>query len=137
MAEKFKLKNAQSAFKPKVDLELSSEKITDQEDFETIERNNKAQVIVSYNFYNGGKDKNKILTINSMIRELDYRLKEEIRKLRWTLSKLHRSIISMSNASKSIDEEVKASIEMMNAYWEGFKLGAKFTTTPSRAKTTQ
>lgn len=122
-SQKYKLLNAKSGFKPKIDLELSSEKITDQEDYEWDERNYKAQVVLSYNFYNKGRDKNKVLTINSMIRELDYRLKEEIRKLKWTLSKLHRSIVSVTNASVSTKAEVLASQDMVNAYWDGFKLG--------------
>jgi len=122
-SQKYKLLNAKSGFKPKVDLELSSERVTDQEDYEWDERNYKAQVVLSYNFYNKGRDKNKILTINSMIRELDYRYKEEVRKLKWTLSKLHRSIISVTNASVSTKAEVLASQEMVNAYWDGFKLG--------------
>lgn len=122
-AQKYKLLNAKSGFKPKIDLELSSEKITNQEDFEEIIRNNKAQIILSYNFYNKGLDKNKVLTMNSMIRELNYKLKEEIRKLKWTLSKLHRSIVSATNASVSTKAEVLASQEMVRAYWDGFKLG--------------
>lgn len=122
-AQKYKLLNAKSGFKPKIDLELSSEKITDQEDFEEIIRNNKAQIILSYNFYNKGLDKNEVLTMNSMIRELNYKLKEEIRKLKWTLSKLHRSIVSATKASVSTKAEVLASKEMVKAYWDGFKLG--------------
>ncbi len=122
-SQKYQLLNSKSGFKPKVDLELSTEKITDQEDFEQNERNNKVQVVLSYNFYNKGRDKNKILTMNSLVRELNYRLKEEIRKLKWTLSKLHRSIVSVTNASVSTKAEVLASQEMVNAYWDGFKLG--------------
>ncbi|MCD4758282.1 MAG: TolC family protein [Arcobacteraceae bacterium] len=122
-SQKYQLLNSKSGFKPKVDLELSTEKITDQEDFEENERNNKVQVVLSYNFYNKGRDKNKILTMNSLVRELNYRLKEEIRKLKWTLSKLHRSIVSVTNASVSTKAEVLASQEMVNAYWDGFKLG--------------
>lgn len=122
-SQKYQLLNSKSGFKPKVDLELSTEKVTDQEDFEENERNNKVQVVLSYNFYNKGRDKNKILTMNSLVRELNYRLKEEIRKLKWTLSKLHRSIVSVTNASVSTKAEVLASQEMVNAYWDGFKLG--------------
>lgn len=122
-AEKFNLKKTNALFKPKVDLELSGENILDQEDYENDEQNYKAQVLLSYNFYNKGKDKNKILTINSKIRELVYRQKEEVRKLKWTLSKLHRSIISITNASVSKKDEVLASEEMVASYWDGFKLG--------------
>jgi len=122
-SQKYQLINSKSGFKPRIDLELSTEKVTDQEDFVENERNNKVEVLFSYNFYNKGKDKNKILTMNSLIRELNYRLKEEIRKLKWTLSKLHKSIGASTNASVSTKAEVIASQEMVNAYWDGFKLG--------------
>jgi outer membrane protein TolC/septal ring-binding cell division protein DamX len=122
-SEKFNLMKAKSPFKPQVDLQLSGENILDQEDYENDEQNYKAQVIMTYNFYNKGKDKNKLLKINSIIRELHFRKNEEIRKLKWTLSKLHRSIISITNASISTKEEVSASENMVVAYWDGFKLG--------------
>jgi len=121
--EKFNLLKAKSPFKPKVDLELSGEQILDEEDYVEDSRNYKAQVLMSYNFYNKGKDKNKILQLNSKIRELKFRKKEEIRKLKWSLSKLHRSIISIADASVSKEKEVVASKEMVVAYWDGFKLG--------------
>ena len=122
-AEKMNLLKATASFKPQIDLELSAEDIVDQEDYETDEENYKAQMIFSYNFYNKGKDKNQILLINSKIRELRFRKKEEIRKLKWSLSKLHRSIISITNAIESKKEEVAASEDMVEAYWDGFKLG--------------
>lgn len=122
-AEKFNLTSARSKFRPQIDLQLSSETILDQEDFEDVEKNHAVQVVMSYNLYNKGKDKNKILSIHSAIREMNYKLKEEIRKLKWSLSKLHRSIISIHNASKSKKEEVSASLEMVASYWDGFKLG--------------
>jgi len=122
-AEKFSLASAKSKFRPQIDLELSSETILDQEDFVEEEKDHKVQVTFSYNLYNQGKDKNKILLLHSTIREINYKLQEEIRKLKWSLSKLHRSIISIHNASKSKTEEVSASMEMVEAYWDGFKLG--------------
>jgi outer membrane protein TolC len=122
-AEKDNLQKINASFKPKIDLELSAEDIVDQEDYLTDEKNYKAQVLFTYNFYNKGKDKNQILTINSKIRELVFRKREAIRKLKWSLSKLHRSIISITNANKSKQEEVSASEEMVKAYWDGFKLG--------------
>jgi len=122
-AQKFKLISAKSSFRPKIDLELSNEKITDQEDYVEDENNYKAQIVLSYNFYNKGKDKKKMFSLNSMVRELEYKRQEEIRKLKWTLSKLQRSITSVSNVSVSTKAEVAASQEMVKAYWEGFKLG--------------
>ena len=122
-AEKINLLVATSSFKPTVDLELSAENVLDQEDYIADEKNYKAQIVFSYNFYNQGKDKNKVLTVNSKIRELVFRKREEIRKLKWSLSKLYRSIVSIQNASESKQEEVESSKDMVNAYWDGFKLG--------------
>ncbi|MEA3289369.1 MAG: TolC family protein, partial [Campylobacterota bacterium] len=122
-AEKYKLQNAKAPFRPKVDFELSANRITDKEDYEYDEDAFKAQLSVTYNFYNKGKDRNKFLKIHSNIRELEYRLEEEIRKLKWNLSKLHTSVVSLINATKSTKEEVSASNEMVDAYWEAFKEG--------------
>lgn len=122
-AEKFNLLGAKSNFRPKVDLEVSSEMVLNQQTINYPQRNDQMMVTMSYNLYNKGKDKNKLLQIQSSIRELHYKLQEEIRKLKWSLSKLHRSIISIHNASKSKENEVNASIEMVDSYWEGFKLG--------------
>ena len=45
-----------------------------------------SELKLSYNIYNGGVDKNKVLKSLSIIRELNYKLNEEIRKIKWNLS---------------------------------------------------
>ena len=80
---------------------------------------------LSYNIYNGGVDKNKVLKSLSIIRELNYKLNEEIRKIKWNLSKLYTSVSSVKEALKSNTNEVISSREMVRANWESFELGEK------------
>ena len=122
-SQKYKLKAAHSGFKPKLDFELSYDNILDKDGFTQREKNIKGQVRLSYNLYNGGRDKNKLLKINSEIRDLNYRANEEIKKLKWNLSKLYTAVLSVKEALKSNVVEVKASRKMVKAYWEAFELG--------------
>jgi outer membrane protein TolC/septal ring-binding cell division protein DamX len=124
-AEKYKLKNAKAEFRPKIDFDISASRVIDSETHEDDGDTEKysAGITFSYNLYNRGADKNKFMTIYSKIKELKYRLNEEIRKLRWTLSKYHNSVATLSDAMSSTKQEVEASLDMVEAYWEGFKLG--------------
>jgi outer membrane protein TolC len=120
---KYKLLNIKASFKPKVDLELSYKNVLDKEDFKVNEETTYAKVTMSYNIYNAGKDTRKTLQAYSSLRELKYRYKEEVKKLKWSTSKLYNSITSLDKTIESTVEEVDASNEMVNAYWEGFQLG--------------
>ena len=64
-AEKYNQKSTRSAFKPKVDFELAYGKTFDGEDIEEDETDVSGTVKFSYNLYNGGRDKNKVLESNS------------------------------------------------------------------------
>ncbi len=121
--EKFIQKKAKANFRPKVDLELSYKKSTEAEDLEADETDINGKINISYNIFNGGKDKNKVLTSNSKIRDLNYKLSEEKKKLKWNLSKVYTSIVSVSQALESTITEVKASRKMVSSYWDAFKLG--------------
>ncbi|WP_071625657.1 TolC family protein [Poseidonibacter lekithochrous] len=122
-AEAYRMKSAQAAFKPKVDFEFSYKKTFEQEDDKEKKDAINGKFKVTYNLYNGGKDKNKILEVNSAIRDLKYRLSEEIRKLKWNLSKLFTSVDSVSQALDSTITEIVASRKAVSSYWEAFKLG--------------
>ena len=122
-AEAFRMKSAQAAFKPKVDFEFSYKKTFEQEDDKEQKDAINGKFKVTYNLYNGGKDKNKVLEVNSAIRDLKYRLSEEIRKLKWNLSKLFTSVDSVSQALDSTITEIIASRKAVSSYWEAFKLG--------------
>lgn len=122
-AEKYKVQNAQSKFSPKVDLEVTYNDIKDQEDYEGDENDFTGRIKLTYNLFNGGKDRNKILRSYSILRDLKYRLNEEVKKLKWNMSKLHTSINSVKDALKSTKSEVVSSKEAVEAYWEAFKLG--------------
>ncbi|WP_164091548.1 TolC family protein [Poseidonibacter lekithochrous] len=122
-AEIFRMKSVQSAFKPKVDFEFSYKKTFEVEDDKEKKDAINGKFKVSYNLYNGGKDKNKILKVNSSIRDLKYQLNEEIRKLKWNLAKLFTSVDSISQALDSTITEIVASRKAVSSYWEAFKLG--------------
>ncbi len=122
-AEKYNQKNKRSAFKPKVDFELSYGKTFDGEDIEEDETDLSGKVKLTYNLFNGGRDKNKVLEANSKIRDLSYKLEEEKKKVKWNLSKIHTSVKTVKDAIESTVEEIKASRKMVTAYWEAFKLG--------------
>ena len=122
-AEKFKQKKLESSFKPKLDFELSFKKTMDSDGLEEEEEDLNGKLKLSYNIFNGGRDKNKVLEASSSIRDLKYRLADEKRKLKWNLSKIHTSVESVKEALKSTITEVKASRQMVTAYWDAFKLG--------------
>jgi outer membrane protein, adhesin transport system len=122
-AEKFNLKSKESNFLPKVDLEISLDNVVDKENFETREEALNGLVTLSYNLYNGGRDENKVLNSYSAIRELNFKLDEEKRKLKWNVSKLFTAINSTNESLKSNISEVISLRKMVEAYWEEFKLG--------------
>ena len=121
--EKFIQKRAKAKFRPKVDFELSYKKSTAAEDLDEEESDLNGKIKLSYNIFNGGRDKNKVLESNSKIRDLNYKLSEEKRKLKWNLSKIYTSISSVSKALDSTIAEIKASRKMVSSYWDTFKLG--------------
>ena len=121
--EKFNQKKAEASFKPKVDFELSYTKTMEAEDLEDKETDINGKVKLSYNIFNGGKDKNKVLENSSKIRDLKHRLSEEKKKLKWNLSKIFTSIQSVNESIESTITEIKASRKMVAAYWDAFKLG--------------
>lgn len=131
-AERFKLKSAESAFRPQVDLELSStrtyNKDKDPEEFYK-QNTNQAFVTVKYNLYNGGKDANKMKSIYSTIRELNYKVSEEKRKVKWIISNIHQSLQALSSSISSTKQEVESSKVMVDSYWEAFKNGEQDLTT--------
>lgn len=125
-SERYKLKSAQSAFKPKVDFELSRSR-TFKKDAEPediyIQNTDSAMITFKYNLYNGGKDSNKILSVYSTIREVSYKIEEEKRKLKWIISNLHQSLNSIEGSIQSTIDEVESSQVTVESYWEAFKNG--------------
>lgn len=124
--EKYKLKSAESAFKPKVDLEFTHTRIYDKdiapEDFYR-QNKNEAYVKVTYNLYNGDKDSNALLSSYSTIRENKYKTEEERRKVKWIISNLHQSLNALESSIRSTKEEVQSSQLTVESYWETFKNG--------------
>lgn len=126
-AQKYKVKQMQRKFAPRVDFEAGYEKVLDgfgTEDEPFIEtENTTAGFKVTYNLYNGGKDKNGVLRSYSSLRHMQYNLEEEKKKLKWNLSKLHTSVQTVKDVLQSTFSEVKSSRTTVQSYWEGFRLG--------------
>ena len=120
---KYKMLNIKASFKPKVDLELSYKNVLGEENFVANKETYYAKLTMSYIIYNAGKDTRKMLTANSSLKELKHRYQEQIKKIKWETQKLYNSTISLQETIKSTVEEVSASNEMIDAYWEGFQLG--------------
>lgn len=122
-AEKYNLESKKSAFDPKLDFELYLDNIMDKDGFESRESTLNGMLKLTYNIYNGGKDKNKLLTSYSTLRELNFKLDEERKKLKWNISRIFTSIVSTKESLKSNITEVISLRKMVDAYWEEFKLG--------------
>ncbi len=125
-SEKYKLKSAKSEFLPKVDLEVSHTKIYNKdvpaEEFYGQD-SNKVTLTAKYNLYNGGKDSNKILNSYSSIRETQFKIEEEKRKLKWIISNLHQSLNALESSIDSTIQEVESSKVTVESYWEAFRSG--------------
>lgn len=122
-AEKFNLKSKESGFSPKLDFEAAIDNVMDSDNFKGRTTETYGLFTITFNLYNGGKDKNKILTSYSAIREANFKLEEEKKKLKWNISKLFTSIQSTNESLKSNISEVISLRKMVDAYWEDFNLG--------------
>lgn len=123
LSSKYNLKKLKSAFRPKVDLMLGAEKVTDKEDFDVVEDSYFAKLKVSYNLYNGGKDQTNYLKAFSIIQQKSFEKEAEVRKIKWGLEKLHTSLTSLQNNLSNVENEVIASRKMVGSYWESFRNG--------------
>jgi len=123
LSKKFNLKKLQAPFRPQIDLLLSANKVTDQENFENVEDSYIAKLLVNYNLFNGNKDKNNYLKAFSAIQEIVYEKEAEIRKISWELEKLHISLTSIQENLDNVEDEVNASKSMVGSYWESFRNG--------------
>jgi len=122
-AEKELLKGTTSLFKPKIDLEMSYNNVIDKPDFIENDESYKLGISFKYNLYNGDKDKNELLKSYSKIRALKYDLFESKKKTIWNLEKNHASYLNSGKSIKITEEEVLASKNMVDSYWENFQLG--------------
>ncbi len=122
-AQTYKVKGSQGKFMPKVDFEAGYENIMQADGQIGDVYNRTAGFKVTYNIFNGGKDKNAILRNYSNLRGLKYKLQEEKKKLKWNLSKLHTSVSTVKDVLQSTYSEVNSSRQMVKSYWEGFNLG--------------
>lgn len=122
-SKKASLLKLKSSFRPKVDLTISAERVTDEENYEFDEKTFTAQLQVSYNLFNGNKDKNQYLKAFSAIQEVVYERESEKRKIKWELEKLHTSLTSLQDNLSNVEDEVTSSTNMVSSYWESFRNG--------------
>lgn len=123
LSKKYNLKKTEAAFKPKVDLVLAAERISDKENFEKVEDSYLAKILVSYNIFNGNKDKNQYLRNFSSIQEVAFEKEAEMQKIKWELEKLYTSITSLQENLSNVENEVESSEKMVSSYWESFRNG--------------
>jgi outer membrane protein TolC/septal ring-binding cell division protein DamX len=122
-SERYRLQNKQAAFAPKLDLEMTYDTVLEKKNFIKGEATFKGNLKLTYNLYNGSSDKNGVLDVYSSIRENIHDLNEEKKKLKWNVSEVYTSISSNTESMDSQISEVISSRKMVEAYWEGFKLG--------------
>ncbi len=122
-ANKYRLRGQSSKFRPEIDLNLGYETILGQEFYKGSENTLNANIMLKYNLYNGGKDEKEFLIINSKMQEVKHELQYETRKLKWTVEKLHTSLVALESIIKNTEDEVFSSVNMVDSYWEEFKHG--------------
>ncbi len=125
-SEEYKLKAVQSGFKPKVDLSFTQTKTFDKDiafEENNIEDTSEILLSLKYNLYNGGRDSNAIVSSYSTIRELNYQIEQERRKIKWIISDLFQSLSMLEGAISSTKQEVDSSELMVSSYWEAFQNG--------------
>ena len=123
LSKKFHLKKLQAPFRPQLDLVLAAEKVTDKENFEMIEDTYIAKLVISYNLFNGNKDKNMYLKTFSSMQEVIFEKEADTRKIKWELEKLHTSLTSLQDNLSNVQDEVNSSRSMVSSYWESFRNG--------------
>jgi outer membrane protein TolC len=124
-ANRMKLKQQYASYYPKVDMKLGYTDTKSWGNSQSINEDAKAEVKISYDLFDGMKPEYERVKIRSDIAELQYKVKDSIKKLKWDLTKLHKSISSSSSAMFNVKVEISASEKVVEAYWNEFKLGSQ------------
>lgn len=114
---------------PKVDLAISNSKRARQ-DYSIVptdghNRDFTAELIFSYNLYDGGKNEAKTAKLLSEISGLVYNLEYTKKDTRWNSQKLFNSVQTNSRTIDTLKVEIEASKKMAEAYWEKFRLSSQ------------
>ncbi|MCV6606708.1 MAG: TolC family protein [Campylobacterales bacterium] len=84
-----------------------------------------AMVKVSYDFYLGGKTEQNIVKARSSIEQMEHKLRDKEKKIKWNIRKLHKSITSLSASIANSKIELISNTKVVASYWDEFKLGTK------------
>jgi outer membrane protein TolC len=122
-AEKYNLRAQRSKFRPKIDLSITAKDKQSGYEGEPQEDRAIAMLQLSYNLYNGGKDKAIIQGTKSKIRELKYKLLDTQKGIKQNTQQLYENVSSSLETLSHTKEEVKANRKVIDSYWSAFKYG--------------
>ncbi len=120
-AQRYDLNVKKAPFKPNLDLILSAKQKRTKSENEPNEDRANAVLSLSYNLYNGGKDKAALLLAKSQIAELKYKLIDLKESTIFNTIQMHDNLSSSKNSLAHIQKEVKANKKVTASYWNAFK----------------
>jgi outer membrane protein TolC len=123
-AQSFDYEAKKSAFKPTVDLILTSKAKYSKAEIDPM-REDKASAMISinYNLYKGGSDKAKLLSSKSKLRALKHQYRDIVDSTKYNLKQLFENVKSVNESLSHIKEEVEANRKTLKSYWSAFKYG--------------
>lgn len=113
----------------KIDLSITNSQ-RNKDDFyapkaDRTNRDFSAELIFSYNLYNGGRTEAKAAKLMSEVSGLVYNLEYTTKDTKWNSQKLFNSVQTNSKTIDTLSTEIGASKKMADAYWEKFRLSSQ------------
>jgi outer membrane protein TolC len=124
-AQLYNLKAQKAKFKPIVDFSITGKDKQSSYEAEPHEDRAKAMLSMSYNLYNGGKDKAILLGTQSKIQELKYKLIDIKESSQYNTKQMYENILSSRDSLKHTQKEVEANLKVTDSYWAAFKYGTQ------------
>ncbi len=124
-AQKFDLQAKRSKYRPKLDLSITGKDKQSGYESEPQEDRATAMLQLSYNLYNGGKDKAIIAGAKSKIRALEYQLIDTKKGVKHNSEQLYENVRSTKESLKHTQDEVNANKKVIDSYWSAFKYGTQ------------
>jgi len=122
-ASKYNLKAQYSKWQPKLDLSITAKDKQSGYLGEPQEDRATAMLQLSYNLYNGGKDKARLRSIKSQIRALQYQYMDIKRGLKHNVEQLYENVNSTKQTLEHTLDEKNANQKVVSSYWSAFKYG--------------
>ena len=123
MAQKYGFEAKKAPFKPNLDLILNAKQKRTKSENEPHEDKANVALSLSYNLYNGGRDKAVLLGAKSKIAELKYKLIDLEESIHFNTVQMFDNLISVNDSLKHIKNEVDANKKVTGSYWSAFKYG--------------